>query len=529
MTGVAHDYALRTMPAMLLHNAERDAGSRFVIDDQGALTWAEAVDLARGMTHAFARVGVRAGDTVGIMLDNRREFIASWLGLACMGAIEVPVNPATVGDRLTHILDHSRVRFLVVQAGCLEQLDAVADRLQHLERVIVVGEGETVLPSVPWTELEVDPGAGELRPARFSDTVAVMYTSGSTGPAKGALLSHGHHWTNGSQPTELFGIDRSDTIYCCLPLHHNMAQGYGVWVSLVSGAPIRIGGRFSPDTFWDDVRASDATILSFVGAMLVLLAKRPPAPTDTDNRLRIGFGVPIPPGLHERFEQRFGLRLVHAYGSTEATIVAWNHAPDRPLGAAGSVLPGYEVRIVDEDDAPLATGALGEIVVRPREPFSMFSGYLRDPERTVRAWRNLWFHTGDRGRLDDAGVLWFSDRIDDVVRRMGEFISSQEVEQVLLSHPGVQMAAAYGVPSELAEEELMVAVVRQVGSAVCAEELREWCTARLARFAVPRFIDFRTELPMTPTGKVEKYKLKSVGVTSTTDDARANRRSARVC
>jgi crotonobetaine/carnitine-CoA ligase len=528
MTAPKHAAGLRTMPAMLLHNAEQDADARFVMDESGTLTRGEAVQLARGMSYAFSRLGVGSGDTVAIMVDNRREFLASWFGLACMGAIEVPINPANVGERLVHILNHSRSRVLVVQGENVHQVDEVADRLEHLERVVVVGEGSSSrFETVPWSELDADPDAGDLRPSRFSDIVAVMYTSGSTGPAKGAMLSHGHHWTNGAQPTSLFDIGPKDTVYCCLPLHHNMAQGYGVWVAIVSGAAIRIGRKFQADTFWADVQKHDATVLSFVGAMLLLLAKRPPSVDDADNPLRVGFGVPIPAELHEPFERRFGMELVHAYGSTEATIVAWNTGAGRVVGAAGRPLPGYELAIVDEDDQALAAGQIGEIAVRPREPFSMFSGYWREPERTVRAWRNLWFHTGDRGRLDDDGKLWFSDRIDDVVRRMGEFVSSHEVEQAVLSHPDVQMAAVYGVPSELVEDELMVAVVRQPDSAIDATALRAFCAARLPRFAVPRFIDFRDELPMTPTGKVEKYKLKKAGVTPTTDDARANEKERR--
>jgi crotonobetaine/carnitine-CoA ligase len=306
-----------------------------------------------------------------------------------------------------------------------------------------------------------------------------------------------------------------------------MAQGYGVCVSLVSGAAVRIAPRFDADGFWDDVHAHGATVLSFVGAMLVLLAKRPARGDDAANPLRVGFGVPIPVGLHEPFERRFGLRLVQGYGSTEATIVAWNHREDRKVGAAGPPLPGYAVQVVDDDDLALPAGRIGEICVRPHEPFSMFSGYLGEPERTVEAWRNLWFHTGDRGWLDDDGDLWFSDRMGDVVRRMGEFISPHEVEDVLASHPEVRLAAAFGVPSELSEEELMVAVVPQRGARLDAPAIRDWCSERLPHHAVPRYVELREELPMTPTGKIEKYRLRERGVTAATDDARTGAGVAR--
>lgn len=519
---------LRTLPALLGGHAERRPDEAFVLDEAGTLTWAAAFELARGTSAAFADLGVSRGDLVAIMLDNRRELLASWFGLACLGAVEVPINPAAVGEGLAHVINKCGCRELVVGADQLSQVDAVAERLPGLERVLVVGEGESDrFESIPFAELEADPARAPDVSVRFSDPVAVMFTSGSTGPAKGVVLSHGQHYANGRQPTALFDIGTVDTLYVCLPLHHNMAQGYGVCVSLVSGAAVRIAPRFEAEGFWDDVRSHGATILSFVGAMLVLLAKRPAGADDASNPLRVGFGVPIPADLHEEFERRFDLQLVHCYGSTEATIVAWNARADRKLGAAGRPLADYDIRVMDEDDVPVAAGTLGEICVRPHEPYSMFSGYFRDPERTVAAWRNLWFHTGDRGWLDDDGDLWFSGRMGDVVRRLGEFVSSYEVEQVLVAHPDIQIAAAYGVPSELIEEEVMVAVVAQPGAELVPSDVRAWCAERLPPHAVPRFVELVQELPMTPSGKIEKYKLRERGITPEADDARAAREALR--
>jgi crotonobetaine/carnitine-CoA ligase len=292
-------------------------------------------------------------------------------------------------------------------------------------------------------------------------------------------------------------------------------------VGLVSGAAVRLAPRFDAARFWDDAREHDATVLSFVGAMLVLLAKQAPAVDDDQNPFRVGFGVPIPAELHMEFERRFGMRLVHCYGSTEATIVAWGR-PDSAPGSAGRPLPDFDVRVMDDSDVPVDTGVVGEICVRPHEPYSMFSGYFDDPESTVKAWRNLWFHSGDRGWFDEAGELRFSDRKGDVIRRMGEFVSSYEIEQVVTAHHDVQLAAAYGVPSELIEEEVMIAVVPQPGAHPAAAELRAWAAERLPRHAVPRFVEFMEELPMTPSGKIEKFQLRSRGVTASTDDGRSS-------
>jgi carnitine-CoA ligase len=516
--------SLRTLPAMLAHHAEKDPDRLFLTDEAGSLSRSEIIDVSRGMQAAFEGLGVGKGDTVALMLDNRREFLESWFGLAFGGAIEVPVKPANVGQRLIHVFNHSQSKLAVVQAEYLPQLEQVADDLTHLEKVVVVGEGDSDrFPTVPYAHLDRDPSAAGATDVTFADPVAVLYTSGSTGPAKGALVSHGHHHMNGYQPCEAFGMSEDDAVFVCLPMDHNMAQGYGVMPAVVSGASVKIVPRFDSGLFWQQVREAQSTILPFVGAMLVLLAKQPPRPGDRDNTLRLGYGIPIPPQLHEPFEERFGMTLVHAYGSTEATIVAWNHGPKKAVGAAGQPFPGYEVEIHDENDVKVDVGEPGEICVRASEPYAMFMEYFREPEQTVKAFRNLWFHSGDRGRFDEQGNLWFVDRMGDVVRRMGENISSYEVEQALMGHPDVNLAAAFGVPSELVEEEVMVAIVRQPGSELSARDLLDWCRERLPKYAVPRFVEFVDELPMTPTGKVEKFVLKRVGVTDTTYDSRSNR------
>ena len=509
---------------MLEHNAAEDPERPFVIDEAGTLSRAETALLAREMAGAFGKIGIQKGETVAIMLDNRRELLASWFGLGCRGAIEVPISPASVGEHLIHMLNHSQCETAVVQSDYVMRLDEVADRLERLRRLIVVGDAATSrFQTVPWLELQTDHGDARLANVRYSDPVAVLYTSGATGAAKGAVVSHGHHYTNGHQPTALFDLGPDDMIYVCLPLHHNMAQGYGVWVAIVSGATLRLARRFDAEAFWPDVRAHQATVFPFVGAMLILLAKRPELADDRDNPLRVGFGVPIPAALHEPFEERFDLRLVHCYGSTEATIVAWQNVDDRVVGSVGPVLPGYDVAILDDDDQPLGAGEVGQICTRPHDAYSMFSGYFREPDRTAAAFRNLWFHTGDRGWIDETGNLWFSDRMGDVIRRLGESVSSWQVEQVVLAHPAVQLTAAFGVPSELIEEEVMVAVVRRDGFDLTAAELRDWCAARLPRYATPRFIEFVGSLPMTPTGKIEKFKLKERGVSDATDDVHAGR------
>jgi crotonobetaine/carnitine-CoA ligase len=527
-TIVSHPPELRSIPALLALHAQTRGSHVFLLDERGALTYAQAHAEAAVVGSMLTQLGVERGAHVAVMLPNRREFVLSWFGIAMIGAVEVPVSPGNSVERLIHILNHSRCRVLVVQAADLGQLINASD-LRHLEHVVVVDEIPLRIPTgLPfelhqWASVLAGAPSPSLSATGLDvamwDQAAVMYTSGSTGPAKGAMLSHGHHYMNGYQAAVSAGITGQDVIYVAMPLHHNMAQGYGVMPALVVGATVRMAVRFDREEFWADVNGSGATILPFVGAMLVLLAKNPDAPDDADNTLRVGFGVPIPAGIKRPFEKRFGLRLLSGYGSTEASIVAWNTDEDDDSNAVGRIFPGYEVRVVDGNDLPVAAGARGEICVRANEPYAMFSGYLDDPAKTAQATRNLWFHTGDRGWFDEQGRLWFSDRMGDVIRCKGENISAYEIEQVLTTHSAVSLVAAYGVPSELGDEEIAVAVIPRAGHDLTAAELSRWSGAHMPKYMRPRYIDLVDELPLTPTGKVEKYRLRGRGIPTTAFDA----------
>ncbi|MCG3753954.1 AMP-binding protein [Amycolatopsis sp. Poz14] len=515
---VSAEPALRALPALLARNADEDGSRPFLSDVRGSRTRAEVWEQARRTASGFLGLGLVPGDRVAVMLDNALEFVGTWFGLATAGLVQVPLNPAVRGERLVHALTHSGATVLVAEARCLAQFEEIAAQLPALRTIVLVGgRGDTSFETVPYERLAAAE-VGTLPAITRADTTAIMYTSGSTGPAKGVLVPHGQHYTNGWQAVRQAEITADDRIFVTLPLHHNMAQGYGVMAGVVSGAEVYVSAGFRRAAFWDEVRAARATVLPFVGSILALLIAQEGA---EENPLRVAYGVPVPPSLHEAFEKRFGLRLIDGYGSTEGTIPAWGSLRgDRAIGSSGRIVPEFEVAILGADDLPVPEGATGEICIRAREPFSMFQGYFRDAERTVRALRNFWFHSGDRGRFDAGGNLWFEGRIDDVVRRFGEFVPAKEVEEAVSRHDAVELVAAYGIASDVAGQEVMVAVVVKEGRTVSAEELRARVAEELPPFAVPRFVEFFGELPMTPTGKVEKHKLRARGVTDATFDAR---------
>ncbi|MDW3178842.1 MAG: AMP-binding protein [Acidimicrobiia bacterium] len=274
--------------------------------------------------------------------------------------------------------------------------------------------------------------------------------------------------------------------------------------------------------FWPEVRRFGATVFDFMGATLTMLHKAGSLPDDIDNPVRLAWGVPVPDGIANTFEQRFGLQLIELYGSTDAGLPIY-HPIDQPRrpGSCGVVIDSYETQLHDEAGFEVAIGEVGELVVRPNEPSIMADGYLGLPETTLRSRRNQWFHTGDRMRRDADGFHYFIGRNADSIRRRGENISAFEVEEVIKLHPDVLDAAAFGVPSDLTEDELMAAIVLRPGSTLDPETLLEFCASRAARHMIPRYVDFVGELPRTPTEKVRKEDLRGQGITSTTWDAQS--------
>jgi crotonobetaine/carnitine-CoA ligase len=514
-----------TLADVLRRRAEQEPERVFLSVGAGVVSWERMHERARGVAAGLRALGVRAGDTVLLALGNRVEFVESWFGTAVAGAVEVPVNPDAVGARLAHVVAHSGARVAIVEPAMAGRLDALAAQVPALEHMVVVGDGEGRggIPRTPFAELAGHPGEIPERVGREDELAAILYTSGSTGPPKGVLVPHGQHRANGVQAVEACGITRDDVLFLCLPLHHNMAQGYGIWPALLTGCRVRLTPRFDRGTFWSEVRAAGATVFPFVGGLLALLAAQTPRPDDRANPLRVAYGVPIPAALHRRVEERFGLRLVHGYGSTEATIPVWTREPAEP-GAAGRVIPGYEVRVVDEQDAELGPDRVGEIVVRAQSPVGMFIGYHRDPDQTARARRGGWFHTGDRGRFDRSGQLWFCGRAGDAIRRFGEFVDADEVEDAALADADVEQVACFAVEDETAGQEVAVAVVPRAGAVLAPGLLRARLAGRQPPHAVPRYIDVVATLPTTPTGKVERYRLRDRGITPSTYDARARER-----
>ena len=512
--------ALRTMPELLEHRASELGGRPLLSIGGRSVDYVTMRELAAGYAGTLAAAGVGHGDRVAVMAENCFELLALWGGCAWLGAILVPINTASRGAQLEHVLANSGPKVLAAEAGVLDHVAAVERLPAELERLWVIGDGgRTVgrLDPERFPEAEAPAPRGGIKPG---DTLAILYTSGTTGPSKGVCCPHAQFYWYAVHTAAILGIGEDDVLYTCLPLFHINALSTFVQ-ALVHGARCVVGPRFSASQFWPRLAESGATVTYVLGAMTSILAKSPASPADTAHRVRVALAPATPARLHDVFRERFGVTLLEGYAMTETNVVIGPRDGEQRPGYMGRLLPGFGVRVVDEQDNEVPAGRAGELVMREDEPFAFATGYWGMPDQTVEAWRNLWFHSGDRVIRTDDGYFKFVDRIKDAIRRRGENISAWEVEQVLESHPDVAAAAVIPVPSDLGEDEVMACVIAREGAQVEPLELIKHCEHRLAYFAIPRYIQLLNELPLTENGKVRKFVLRERGVTPATWDREA--------
>ena len=490
----------RTLPAMLRRSAQR-FGDRPLAGFAAGGEWShrDAATVAARRGAALRAAGIARGDRVAILSANRAEFLETFLGCGWIGALAVPIHTAAMRPQIEYCLANSGARLLVAEAAFLDRLPAV-------EKLELIGESDAAARD----EAE----AADVQPG---EPLAILYTSGTTGPAKGVVCPHAQYYWWGANTASILGVRSDDVLCTTLPLFHINALNTFAQAAL-AGCRATFETRFSASAFWPTMAAHGATVAYLLGAMVPILLAQAPHPEERKHRVRVGLGPGVPAAALEAFHARTGIRLFEGYGSTESNFVIATR-PDTPFsGTMGWLRPGFSARVVDEQDVELPPGVAGELVLRADEPFAFSAGYFAMPDKTVEGWRNLWLHTGDRVVREADGSFRFVDRIKDAIRRRGENVSSYEVEQVLLSYPDVAAAAVYAVASELAEDEVMAAVVPRPGCSLDPAALAAFCEPRLPGFAIPRYIEVLDELPRTESGKVQKYRLRSRGVTASAWD-----------
>ncbi len=540
-----------TVPQLFARRLESDPDGEYLDLGGVKLSAGDVMQAAGRFGGALHELGTAQHDRVASLIENSSPALLTWAGTVCAGRIAVPINTAYKGAYLTHQLSDSGSRVLVVAAGYFERVAAIAENVPTLEHVVIVddvdagddepeADGTSAVGDVPsldrvrvhrWDDLMAASGGAPPVDVRPSDLATFIYTGGTTGLSKGCMLSHNYHEALARQIGVCWKRTADDVVWTPLPMYHFNALVTAIVGTLLYGGRGAIFRRFSVSQFWPEMNRVGATITSTLGTMAYLLAHdvdRPEMPgsgaPEANRTLRLMGAAPLPPEVDSVIKARFGIHTFSgAYGVTEASLISWQPpgVENRP-NAAGVVNDEYfDVRIFDDDDHELPAGTDGEIVIRPKHPQVMFEGYWGRPEVTVETTRNLWYHTGDIGRIDEDRYLYFVDRKADYLRRRGENIASFEVERIIMGHGALADVAVHAVPSPLTEDDLKITATVKEGANLTEEELFRWCIDQLPYFCLPRYIEFRDALPRSPVGRVLKRDLRDEGVTPATWDVEA--------
>ena len=508
--------------------------------DRPFLQWEDAAPMSFGavnrivnrLAHGLARRGVNRGERVMILLPNCLEYMLTWFALAKLGAVEVPVNTHYRGAFLQHVANNCGAPIVVTAPAFLEVLAEAESGFSSLRQIYVVGDLANA-PAFAAITLErfdslldvdnTNPGIS----VTYTDIAAILFTSGTTGPSKGVQMPHAQMYFFAEQGASLVRLSTDDVYMNPFPMFHGNAQFLTVYPCLIRGARAVLFERFSASDWIGRARRNGVTVTNLLGVTMDFIHSQPVREDDADNLLRLVYAVPTADAILDEFKQRFHIpRFVNAFGQTETCWPFMTPYDEiQPPSAVGKLVADwFEVRLVDpETDEEVASGDMGELIVRPIWPWTMSAGYNANPEANAKAMRNLWWHTGDGLRRDEHGWFYFVDRVNDALRVGGENVSSYEVEQVALMHPAIAACAAIGVRSvdSGGEHEIKLCVVPHEGITIDPVELIRFFEARAPFFVIPRYIETLTELPKTPSEKIQKHLLRSAGFGAHTWDRKA--------
>ena len=504
--------------ALERHARESGTATYAVFEGGESWTYSQTLALVREAASGLYKAGVRQGDRVVIMLPNGALALKALFAANYLGAIFVPINPALKGSLLAHVINDSGANLAIVHEKLIDRVVEVGS--ENLKTIISSGavprarsRGCRLLPvdclsssdEVPELPSAIEPW----------HTQSIIYTSGTTGRSKGVLSSYMHSYS--AMSPETWNCTRAgDRHLLHMPIFH-IGGAFVASVCLCIGSSVAVVAGFKTDTFWKSVREMRVTVAFLLGAMATFLLKAPEKPDDRDHELRMVFIVPLGQS-GPAFRERFGVEVYTLFNMTEISTPLISAENPTKANSCGRPREGVDVRLVDDNDVEVPTGAVGQLVVRTARPWAMNHGYNNNLQATVDAWRNGWFHTGDAFIRDADGDFFFVDRMKDTIRRRGENISSYEIEVELLTHPSVREAAAVPVPSELSEDDVLAVVSAVEGRVIDPLELLSHLRSRVAYHMIPRYVRVVSDLPKTPTEKVQKHVLREQGVTADTWD-----------
>ena len=516
----AHDHTLR---GVLASRTQVRPQHVFIEFGETRFSYAETLARVDDAMALLAAKGVKPGDRIAVMSHNHPSTVITLVALASLGAIMVGVNPDFGEKEVRYVLEHSESSGILCSPAALPTVQAVAGTLPV--RPWIMANAANAASAANASELPVfldapptcRSAATRTTPtpvSRADDPCIIIYTSGTTGFPKGVMHSQRSLMLSGEGFVRRMHLQPGDRLLCVLPMFHVNAICYSLMGTIAAGATLLLEEKFSASNFWRVVAARGATETNTIAAVMNILMRRPRDEFVPGHALRKIYGAPLTPEMYRVFAQDFDVpHLIEGYGMSEIPGACNNPFDgERRQGSMGkpSLHPDPDVRLAEvkvqgDDGMPLAVDSIGELAVKT--PMIM-KGYYRDPQATASAFRDGFFLTGDLVRIDADGYVWFVARKKDIIRRRGENISGAEVDRIAGDHPEVVEAAAIGVPAELGEEEVLLAVVRKPASSLTEAALAQWCRERLAAFKVPRYILFVDSLPRTPTHRVAKFELR---------------------
>ena len=517
------------LASMVSHHARLAPQKEAIICGDVRMAYGQLEAMSNRVANALIAIGIGHGDKVALNCPNLPFFPVVYYAIMKAGAIVVPTCVLFTPREIAYQLRDSEAKAIFVFEGTpelplLQSTKAAFDEVETCEHLVIMTK-DLMAPSPiaehkTLTQIAFDkPETFEIYPTRPDDTCAILYTSGTTGQPKGAELTHFNLWSNSVTcwNTHLPMLDFTDgeqkTVLITLPLFHTTGQTVQMNTNIFGGNRVVLLPRFEPQTtldtmqkekvnFWVGVPTMYWTLLKYAGETGYDVSK-----IAENMQVCTSGGAPMPVEVMKAFEEKFNVRILEGYGLSETSpLASFNHfeKPTKP-GTVGQAIFGVEIKCFDDDDKEVPRGERGEVVIRGA---NIMKGYYKRPEATAEAFRNGWFHTGDIGIMDDEGYLSIVDRTKDMILRGGSNIYPRELEEVIITHPAISLCAVIGIPDEKLGEEVKAFLVLKQGAELSKEDFIAWCKTQMAANKYPRHVEFRYDLPIGRTGKIQKLALK---------------------